>query len=146
VSAYPTQVILPPTQGLYLDHLTALPWRDGRTAAAIRGLIASRTEPHLPAIGVVMAAAGVQPEASHLLVEAMTTGQELVPDAASRTGWAVGEPARPLPTGAVAALPDPGGMPEPTPPSAFTEEQRRANLARLGGLFREMTSRGKAAS
>lgn len=133
-----------PTQGLYLDHLKALPWRSGRTEAAIRVLVISRSEPHLPAIGAVVAAAGVAPEAAHLLAEAMMTGRELVPDAASRTGWAVGEPARPLPNGAVAALPDPGAMPEPRPEAAFTEEERRQNLRRLGGLFREMSSRGKA--
>lgn len=145
-------MVLAPTQGLYLDHLAALPWREGRTAAAIRGLIATRTEPHLPAIGAVMQAAGVGESAAHLLVEAMTTGRELVPDLSTRTGWAVGEAARPVPVGApleasprslnpgVGARPE---VPEPAPAEAFTEEQRRENLRRLGGLFREF-GKGKA--
>lgn len=143
--------MLAPTQGLYLDHLMALPWREGRTAAAIRGLIATRAEPHLPAIGAVMAAGGVAPEAAHLLVEAMTTGCELVPDLSTRTGWAVGEAARPVPVGPSEAAPralNPGvgarpEVPEPAPPDAFTKEQRRENLRRLGGLFRE-SGKGKA--
>lgn len=144
LAAFPTQVVEKPTLALYRDHLLALPWRAGRTEAAIRAMVASRSEPHLPSIGAVVSAAGVAPEAAHLLVEAMTTGRELVPDAASRTGWAVGEPARPLPNGAAGALPDPDGVPEPKPEAAFTEEERRGNLRRLGGLFREMTSRREA--
>lgn len=142
--------MLDPTQGLYLDHLAALPWRDGRTEAAVRAMIVARAEPHLPSIGVVVAAAGVQPEAAHLLVEAMKTGQELVPDLASRTGWAVGAPARALPAEDVppAKALNPGvgarpAPPEPTPEAAFTDEQRRENLKRLGSLFREM-KKGKA--
>jgi len=146
MASFPNQVIEGPTQAEYLKVLRALPWRDGRTADAVEQLTLTWETPFLPPKSALVKAAGVAPEAAHLLSQAIHEGVELVPDAASRTGWAVGEPARPLPNGAIAALPEPGGVPEPTPPSAFTEEQRRANLARLGGLFREMTSRGKAAS
>jgi len=138
LSAYPTQVVLAPTQALYLDHLRALPWRDGRTESAIRGLIAARAEPHLPSIGLVVGATGVAPEAAHLLVEAMRTGQELVPDLASRTGWAVGQAATPIPP------PAPDGTPMLETGWDLTEEERRANLRRLGGLVRELRNREAA--
>jgi hypothetical protein len=135
-SAYPTQVVEEPTQALYLDHFRALPWREGRTERAIRGLIARRAEPHLPAIGAVVQAAGVAPEAAHLLVEAMTTGCELVPDLASRTGWAVGAAATPVP-------PAPAEAPA-LPAPDVTADERRANLRRLGALHRDL-GRGKTA-
>lgn len=136
-------MVLPPTQALYLDHLAALPWREGRTAAAVRGMVVARAEPHLPSIGAVVQAAGVQPEAAHLLVEAMTTGRELVADAASRTGWAVGEPERALPNGATTCLPAANDGPKPE--AEFSETERRQNLKRLGGLFRELGSRSTSA-
>lgn len=153
LAAFPTQVVEKPTLALYRDHLKALPWREGRTAAAIYGLIATRTEPHLPAIGVVMSAAGVAPEAAHLLVEAMTTGRELVADLSTRTGWAVGEAAIPIPVGSSDEAPsralNPGvgaraEPPEPMPEACFSDEQRRENLRRLGGLFRDLGRKGQA--
>lgn len=125
LAAFPTQPVEAPTAALYLDHLRALPWREGRTEAAIRGLIAGSVSPFLPAIGAVVAAAGVAPEAAHLLVEAMRTGQELAVDLNARSGWSVGQ---------LAALAAP----------AMSEEQRRENLRRLGGLYRELGHRGKA--
>lgn len=103
-------------------------------------MIADRTEPHMPAIGAVMAAVGVGDGAKHLLVEAIRTKRELVVDLSSRSGWAVGDAATPVPLDAPAL---PSGA-SPKPEAAFTEEERRANLARLGGLFREMAGRGKA--
>lgn len=138
VAAFPTQVIEQPTLALYRDHLRALPWRDGRTESAIRGLIASQQSPHLPAIGVVMAAVGVTEASAPLLVEAMRRGVELVPDLASRTGWAVGEARIPVP----ALGPDPAAALEPGPP--MSAEQRRANLRRLGALARSLGAKKEA--
>lgn len=144
MASFPNQIIEGPTQAEYLKILRALPWRGGKTADALEQLTMTWETPFLPPKSALVKAAGVAPEAVHLLAQAVREGLELVPDAASRTGWAVGEPARPLPNGAIAALPDPDAMPDPKPETEFTEEERRANLARLGGLFREMTSRGKA--
>jgi hypothetical protein len=137
LAAYPHQPLEAPTQVLYLAHLKALAWRDGRTETALRGLLLTHDGAFLPPIKAVVAAAGVAPEAAHLLVEAMTTGQELVPDLGSRTGWAVGAAAVPLPPAPIdaPALPDGAG---------FTEAERRQNLQRLGSLARQLAQRGKA--
>lgn len=145
MASFPTQVIEGPTQAEYLKILRALPWRDGKTADAVEQLTMTWETAFLPPKSALVKAAGVAPEAVHLLSQAVREGRELVPDAASRTGWAVGEPARPLPTGALAALPDPDGVPEPKPEAAFTEAERRENLARLGSLFREMHARRESA-
>lgn len=152
LAAYPHQPLEAPTQALYVAHLKALPWREGRTEAAIRGLLLRHASAFLPSIAEVVQAAGVAPEASHLLVDAMTSGRELVPDLASRTGWAVGAASVPIPVGPAEAPPkalNPGvgarpEPPEPTPEGAFSEEERRENLRRLGGLFRAVSGRGKA--
>lgn len=131
LAAFPNQPLEAPTQALYLAHLKAIAWRDGRTESCLRGLVARSTTAFMPPIGAVVAACGVAPEAVHLLVEAMTTGVELVPDLASRTGWAVGTAERPLD-----AL--------PAPEETFSEEERRANLARLGALARELGAKRSA--
>lgn len=140
LAAFPTQTTAPPTQALYLAYLCAVPWRDGRTEAALLGLIAGRAEPHLPAIGAVLAAVGVAEGAVPLLVEAVRTRRELVVDLSARSGWAVGEAATPVPVVLPALL----AGDEPRPAESFTEEERRANLRRLGGLVREMGGRGRA--
>jgi hypothetical protein len=70
-----------------------------------------------------------------------------VSDLRAVSGWSYVAPGAPLPIGALeAAALSSAPVPALPAPEPITEEQRRANLARLGGLFREMTSRGKAAS
>lgn len=147
LAAFPAQVVSLPTQKLYRDHLLALPWRGGRTEAEIDALIATHDSPFLPALGQILTAVGIHDvthrdgtNAVRQLGEAVKTGRELVGDLSTGSGWAVGDPAWPvpaLPDAAAPALPparNGATLPEPRPESDFTKEERLANLARLGSL------------
>lgn len=147
LAAYPNQVLEAPTQALYLAHLQALPWRDGRTEADVRALIATRIEAFIPALGAMVGAVGIHDvthrdgtNAARQLAEAVRTGRELVSDLSTASGWAIGAAVRAVPSVAddERLARDGRMLPAPRPEAAFTEEQRRANLARLGSLARTL--------
>lgn len=159
LAAFPAQVVEVPTQKLYRDHLRALPWRDGRTEADVRTLLVTHETAFLPPLSALLETVGVRDvthrdgtNAVRQLVEAVRTGRELVPDLSTASGWAVGTASRPIPS-----LPEPDARPlrvlkpgdrpvdpDPLPEGAFTEEQRKANLKRLGAMARNFGAKKAA--
>ncbi len=153
VAAFPTMVVEAETLVIYRDCLRALPWRDGRTQAAIRGLVIGRQSPHLPAIGEVLSACGVTNEthrdgtnAARQLNEALEVGGTLAVDLRSMSGWSVVVPGEPKPRGVleaehVAAESARPALPVEQPgPRALVPASRlaelAANLGTLGALKR----------
>lgn len=130
LAAFPHQVLEAPTQALYLEHLRALPWRDGLTEASIRALIASQETAFMPPIGAVVAAAGVHGDAVPQLVEAMRRGTELAPDLGSMTGWAVAGEER-IPLSVVKPLPE---EPRALTGTVVSPEQQAELRRRIGTL------------
>ena len=140
LAAFPHQVMEAPTQALYLEHLRALPWREGRTEDAIRALIAGQDGAFMPPIGAVVAAAGVHGDAVPQLVAAMKRGTELAVDLGSLSGWAVAGEER-IPLSVVKPLPE---LPEGATGDAFTSEQQAENQRRLRAITGDLRTRRSA--
>lgn len=129
VSAFPANKATEDTIDLYIEYLVPLPYE--RTQRAVVELLA--TARFFPTIAEVVEAAGVEgADGRQQLLAAMAGKQQLVRDAASATGWAIGRavlppdqipPARPaLPAGPVVG-----------------EAERRSLKERLKALARGLT-------
>lgn len=124
LATYPRADLQVATTDLYHQHLRALP--ADRATQAVRRLIMSAT--FLPSIAEIVAACEVGGPAIDQLVEAIQSGQELVPDLGSLTGWAVGKAAWPIPQ----VIEDMAALPAPA--KSVTPEQRAEMRRRLAGL------------
>lgn len=125
VAAFPATKASEETFAVYLDYLAPLPF--AWTERAVEHLILSHPYPSLPAIADLMYAASIKDDdARTQFLTAMWERKQLVRDAASVTGWAVGEAAYPpdaLPQ-EVPALPGP----------VVSEEKRRSLLGMVKSL------------
>jgi len=125
-------------------HLGPLPFE--RTRDAVHRHVASNK--WISSLAELLDACGLPPDEPRAgltaradLVRAVRDGGRLVPDLRSVSGWAYVPDGAALPPGAVEAARIAGAPDAPALPAGrtlFTEEERRANLARLGALHRHL--------
>lgn len=90
VAAFPTTKATEATFTVYLDHLVTLPYE--WTDRAVKRVLLTHAYPSLPTIADLTKAAGITDDDSRRqFLDAMDKRRPLVRDAASVTGWAVGE-------------------------------------------------------